>query len=141
MAAPGLKEFVFLNRRTLDADAVLALDHVHQEQFMEQIASYCSIREETVAKTLAAFLESQGFDSSDFSIDLWDVYEAGHETPCFEYWVQGAGDGTIFDYGSSDSPNFIGSVQHRFESHGSHEPDVLALVDALQVAAQKFGAV
>ena len=130
-------QFAFLNCRTLDTDAVLALDRTHQEQFMEQIHAYCGVREKTIAKTLEAFLESQGWQPNDFSIELWDVHKGGRKQPRFEYWVQNAGDGTIFDYGTSHSPDSIGSVQHGFESHGSDEPEALALVDALQAAADK----
>ena len=38
----------------------------------------------------------------DFHIELYDVIEGGRAEPRFEYWVQGAGDGTIFEYGTDD---------------------------------------
>ena len=121
--------------------AILALDKAHAGQFIEAMYAYAGIREKTARKTLETFLDQQGWQPSDFSIELWDVYEGGRTKPRFEFWVQNAGDGMLFEYGRATSPHSIGSTQHSFESHGADDPETLALVDALQAAAEKSGAV
>ncbi|MCX5741391.1 MAG: hypothetical protein NT062_02700 [Proteobacteria bacterium] len=103
--------------------------------------AYAGIRKKSALETLETFLNKQGWQPSDFSIELWDVYEGGRTKPRFEFWVQNAGDGMLFDHGRASSPNRIGSTQHSFESHAADDPKTLALVDALQAAAERFGAV
>lgn len=49
----------------------------------------------------------------------------------------GAGDGTIFDYGTSTSPGSIESTQHAFECHGADDGEHAALVEALQAGAAR----
>jgi hypothetical protein len=129
--------FAFFNRRAIDADGVLALDAVHQAQFIETIGTYAGIRLKTAKATLDAYLAKDGVERAHFSIDLWDVIEGGRDKPRFEYWVQGAGDGTLFTYGTDDSPHSIGSTQHAFESHDDETPRTRKLVAALQKAADK----
>ncbi len=131
--------FAFVNRRELDADAVLAETPIHQAQFIEAIAMYSSDREATAAETLDAHLKHMGLERDEFSIELYDVIEGGREEPRFEYWVLGAGDGTIFDFATDESPNFIGSTQHAFECHGSDDDESAALVRALQECAKRSG--
>jgi hypothetical protein len=65
------------------------------------------------------------------------VVEGGKKKPSFEYWVQGAGDGQLFTYGKATCPGWIGSTQHSFEAHGDEDGKTLALVDALQTAADR----
>ncbi len=134
-------QFAFVHARTLDADAILALDKAHEGQFIEAMYAYAGIRKKTGLETLETFLRKNGWQPSDFSIELWDVYEGGRKTPRFEFWVQNAGDGTLFEYGRATSPKSIGSTQHSFESHGADDPKTLGLVEALQTAAEKSGAV
>jgi hypothetical protein len=130
--------FAFVNARSLDGDAVVAETPIHQAQFIEAMAMYAGIRKRTAAATLDAYVKAQGmFNRSEFQIELWDVIEGGRAKPRFEYWVQGAGDGMIFNYGTDESPNSIGSTQHRFESHGSDQAESEALVAALQTAASR----
>ena len=71
-------------------------------------------------------------DIDDFWIDQWDIVEG--TTKRYEYWVLGAGDGTVFHAGKIESLG-IGSTQHSFEAfEGDHDE---ALVAALQAAADK----
>ncbi|CAN5652896.1 hypothetical protein BH09MYX1_BH09MYX1_27550 [soil metagenome] len=129
------------NARTLDTDAILALDKPHEGQFIEAMYAYAGIREKTGLKTLETLLDKQAWQPSDFSIELWDVYEGGRAKPRFEFWVQNEGDGMLFEYGRATCLNSIGSTQHSFESHGADDPKTLALLQALQAVAEKFGAV
>jgi len=131
--------FAFVNLRGLDADAVLAETPIHQAQFIEAIAMYSSDREATAAETLHAHLKRMGLERDEFYIELYDVIEGGREVPRFEYWVLGAGDGTIFEYGTDESPNWIGSTQHSFQCHGSEDDESIALVKALQDGAKRSG--
>jgi hypothetical protein len=131
--------FAFVNRRGLDAVAVLAETPIHQAQFIQAIEMYSSDGAATATETLDAHLQHMGLERDEFYIELYDVIEGGRDEPRFEYWVLGAGDGTIFEYGTDESPNFIGSAQHSFECHGSNDDESTALVRALQEGAKRCG--
>ncbi len=131
--------FAFVNLRALDADAVLAETPIHQAQFIEAIAMYSGVRGATAAEALDAHLKRMDLERGEFQIELYDVIEGGRDEPRFEYWVQGAGDGTIFEYGADESPGSIGSAQHSFESYGSDDDESIALVAALQKGAKRSG--
>lgn len=131
--------FAFVNFRRLDADAVVAETTIHQAQFIEAMAMYSGERAATAAKTLDAYLKREKLERGDFYIELYDVIEGGRAKPRFEYWMQGAGDGMIFNYGTDESPNSIGSTQHSFECHGSDDDESAALVQALQAGADRSG--
>jgi hypothetical protein len=100
-------KLAFRNRRSMDPPALLKLEHIHQSQLIEALVMYCSTRWNTVAEAVDGFEKQFGFP---LEIDLWDVIDAATDEPLYEYWVQGAGDGTLFEYGTDDSPNFIGST-------------------------------
>ncbi|MCX5743951.1 MAG: hypothetical protein NT062_15785 [Proteobacteria bacterium] len=131
--------FRFVNLRRLDADAVLAESDVHQAQFIEAMAMYSGDREATAAETLDAYLKRAELERDEFVIELYDVIEGDRVEPRFEYWVQGAGDGMIFDHGTDESPGWIGSTQHVFECHGADDDESTALVVALQAGARRSG--
>jgi hypothetical protein len=130
--------FAFVNGRTLDGDAILAETPIHQAQFIEAMVMYSGDRGKTAKATLDAYLKKEGIGSpADYCVELWDVIEGGRTKPRFEYWVQGAGDGMVFNYGTANSPSLIGSTQHSFQSHGGDDDETLALVAALQAAADR----
>ncbi len=133
---PGMTELTFQNSRTHDPSSVPDLDAVHQSQLIEALMMYCGTRWDSVAEALAGFEKEQGYP---LEIELWDIVDSATGTARFEYWVQGAGDGMVFDYGTDVSPECIGSTQHRFQSHAGDDAETLALVDALQKAAKKAG--
>jgi hypothetical protein len=127
----------FVNRRTFDATGVLALDRTHQAQLIEAVRMHTGKRTKTIQSAVAAVMSAQGWSQADFAIDLWDVIEGGRQAPRFEYWVLGAGDGTLFTYGTARSPAAIGSTQHAFEAHGREDTKTRALVAKLQAAADR----
>ena len=131
--------FAFVNCRRLDADAVLAETPIHQAQFRYAMERYSGERGPTAAKVLAAYLKRTKLERGDFYIEVYDVIEGGRTRPRFEYWMHGAGDGTIFDFGTATSPASIESTQHTFECHGSDDATDVALVEALQVGAARSG--
>jgi hypothetical protein len=136
--APPKRAFVFKHVRSHDAKSLAKLDAVHQEQVIEALVQYAGTRWKTIEAALAGFEKAEGFS---LAIDLWKVLDQKTKKPVYEYWVQGAGDGALFDYGTASCDNWLGSTQHTFESHGDQDEATLAIVDALQVAAEKAGAV
>lgn len=131
---PPKRQFKFTKRRTLDPKAILELDSVHQSQFIEAQVMYSGTRHETAKDALDASEEANGYP---ISIELWDVIDLETKKPVFEYWVQGAGDGAIFEYGTDSCDNWLGSTQHRFESHGDQDEVTLAIVRGLQEAGDR----
>ena len=85
---------------------------------------------------MAGFEEQLGFP---LEITLWDIVDAETGELRYEYWVQGAGDGTVFDAGTDESPDAIGSAQHHFWAAGGDDAATLAVVVALQAAASTAG--
>lgn len=138
MRAPNeeLPEYEFRNHRQLRLDSLRALDAVHQEQFFEATALYTGERYDTLDEAVAGTAKVHGYDVDDFSIDLWDVVEAGESQPAFEYWVQGAGDGAVFEAGNAE-PTYVGSTQHYFQSHAKDDETAERLAAALRKAARK----
>jgi hypothetical protein len=115
--------YEFRNRRLLKPAQVKKLDAAHQGQFLEAMMMYAGTRYASVDKAMKGVSELQGWTLDEFSIELWDITKAGEETPVYEYWVLGAGDGTVCEAGS-DTATAVGSTQHQFQSHaGDDDPE------------------
>jgi hypothetical protein len=136
--ASGEASYVFRNRRTLDAKQLEKLDPVHSHQFLSAVQLYNGNLYPSVKEAIDGVVKMWDGDPSTFSIDLWDVVRVGETQPCFEYWVQPAGDGAVFAFGDRDSSD-VSSTQHTFQSHGSDDEATQRLVEALQRAADAAG--
>jgi hypothetical protein len=130
-------QFAFVNPRRFDHDAIANFDAVQQKQFIETIGLYANVRRKTALATRDACLKKIGISPAELELSLWDVIEGGRQAPRFEYWVQGAGDGTLFNYRSVRSPACIGSTQHTFESLDRDDAKTSKLVAQLQAAADR----
>lgn len=119
-----------------DGAALLKLDAVHAGQVIEAMVQYCGTRWQTIQEVVVGFEAAQGHPIAN---ERWDGIALPSRQPCYEYWVQGAGDGALFEYGTDPCDNWLGSTQHRFESHGDQDPATRARVAALQAAADQAG--
>jgi hypothetical protein len=137
-ATSGGLSYVFRNRRTLTARKLEQIDPVHREQFLNAIQLYNGTLYPSVKEAIEGVVKMYDGDPSVFSIDLWDIVRADEKQPLFEYWVQSAGDGTVFAFGERDSSD-VSSTQHSFQSHGDDDEKTRLLVQALQSAASKAG--
>jgi hypothetical protein len=129
-------KLAFKNARSMDPPALLELEPLHRSQLLEALRMYCSASWATVPEALDGFEKQFGFP---LEIHLWDVIDAYTGDPLYEFWVQGAGDGTLFEYGTDESPNSIGSTQHSFQAAGDDHDESRPLLDALQAAAEAAG--